>query len=136
MSDIYEGGCLCGAVRYRAQGPLRPIIACHCQQCRRASGHHTAATSTMRNKIEIKGAPVWYGSSSGHQRGFCGICGSQIFWDRTGLATLSIFAGSLDDPKELSLAGHIFCADKGAYYEITDDLPKAQASDPVLTTQG
>jgi hypothetical protein len=32
------GGCLCGAVRYELRSPLRPVVACHCKMCRRASG--------------------------------------------------------------------------------------------------
>jgi hypothetical protein len=48
---------------------------------------------------------------------------------------LSIFAGTLEAPTGLSLAGHIFCADKGDYYEIADDLPKAEGAHPDLTTQ-
>jgi len=45
MSDTYTGGCLCGGVRYRATGPLRHVIACHCGQCRKTSGHFAAMTS-------------------------------------------------------------------------------------------
>ncbi|HGG64526.1 MAG TPA: GFA family protein, partial [Rhodobacteraceae bacterium] len=36
------GGCLCGAVTYVVNGPLRDVIACHCTQCRKSSGHHVA----------------------------------------------------------------------------------------------
>ncbi|MGO1081292.1 GFA family protein [Inquilinus sp. CA228] len=44
MAD-QTGGCLCGAVRYRVTGPLRPVVACHCSQCRRTSGHVAAFTA-------------------------------------------------------------------------------------------
>ena len=47
---------------------------------------------------------------------------------------LSIHAGTLDAAPELAMAGHIYCADKGAYYEITDPLPQAPGRDPELTT--
>ncbi|MDQ7071565.1 MAG: hypothetical protein Q9M48_12655 [Rhodobacterales bacterium] len=39
-----QGGCNCGRVTYRVRGPLRPVIACHCSQCRKASGYFVAAT--------------------------------------------------------------------------------------------
>jgi hypothetical protein len=39
-------GCLCGAVRYKVHGPLRDVVACHCSQCRRTSGHFAAFTAT------------------------------------------------------------------------------------------
>lgn len=127
------GGCLCGAVTYKATAPLRPVIACHCQQCRKTSGHHVAATSAPRECIEIEGEVRWYMSSDDAKRGFCAICGSNLFWDGQG-QNLSIFAGTLDSPTDISLAGHIYCADKGDYYEINDELPKADQRDPELTT--
>ncbi len=129
-----QGGCLCGAVRYHVSGALRPVVACHCQQCRKTSGHHVAATSALRSDVSIKGEVTWYQSSDTARRGFCGICGSNLFWDGPG-THLSIFAGTLEGDPGVRLIGHIFCADKGAYYEITDDLPHAPQDDPDLTTQ-
>ncbi|MBO6604307.1 MAG: GFA family protein [Roseicyclus sp.] len=128
------GSCLCGAVRYVVSSPLRPVTACHCGQCRKSSGHHVAATSAPREHVEIEGRVTWYASSDIARRGFCGICGSNLFWDGPG-SHLSIFAGTLDGDPGIRLAGHIFCADKGAYYEITDGLPQAPQDDPSLTTQ-
>jgi len=129
------GGCLCGAVRYRVTGPLRPVIACHCDQCRRTSGHHVAATAAPREAVAIAGAVRWYRSSETASRGFCPVCGSNLFWQGPG-AGLSIFAGTLDGDPGVRLAGHIFCADKGAYYPIPDDgLPRADGADPALTTR-
>ncbi len=127
------GSCLCGAVRFETSGPLRPVIACHCQQCRKTSGNYVTATSAPREQVDIKGQVTWYQSSGTARRGFCGICGSNLFWDGAG-ANLSIFAGTLDGDPGITLAGHIYCADKGAYYEIADDLPQAPGADPTLTT--
>lgn len=129
-----RGGCLCGAVRYRVTGPLRPVIACHCVQCRKTSGHHVAATSAPRAAVEIDGEVCWYASSPEARRGFCPTCGSNLFWDGPG-SHLSIFAGTMDAPTGLTLTGHIFCADKGDYYDIADGLPQADGDDPELTTQ-
>lgn len=128
------GSCLCGAVRFTVAGPLRPVIACHCTQCRKTSGHHVAATAALRDDIRITGDVTWYASSDAARRGFCPACGSNLFWDGPG-THLSIFAGTLDAPTGLALAGHIFCANKGDYYEISDDLPCAERDDPLLTTQ-
>jgi len=134
MNDrIRTGGCLCGAVTYRVTGPMRPVIACHCTQCRKSSGHHVAASSAARGDVAVAGEVTWYRSSPGARRGFCGICGSNLFWDGAG-ANLSIFAGTLDGATGLRLAGHIFCADKGDYYDPGDGLPRAEAADPGLTT--
>ncbi|MGR3514309.1 MAG: GFA family protein [Paracoccaceae bacterium] len=134
MMKTVTGGCLCGALTYQVHGPLRPVIACHCRQCRKTSGHHVAATSVARDEITIDGDVTWYVSSPEARRGFCGTCGSNLFWDGPG-THLSIFAGGLDSTPGLRLTGHIFCDDKGDYYEIADGLPTAGQDDPALTTQ-
>ena len=66
-------------------------------------------------------------------RGFGPVCGANLFFDGPG-ENLSIFAGTLDMPTGLALAGHIYCAEKGDYYDLTDDLPHADGPDPDLTT--
>ncbi|WP_068109834.1 GFA family protein [Tropicimonas marinistellae] len=134
MSESFHtGGCLCGAVRYEVTGPLRPVIACHCTQCRKTSGHHVAATSARRDSVTIFGEVTWYASSDYARRGFCGTCGANLFWDGPG-ANLSIFAGTLDAPSGVVLSAHIYCDDKGDYYEIDEALPRAGGFDPTLTT--
>ncbi len=127
------GSCLCGSITFEAVGALRPVIACHCRQCRKTSGHHVAATSVARDELTVNGSPVWFASSETARRGFCGTCGSNLFWDGSG-KNISIFAGSIDGPTGVSLKGHIFCADKGDYYDLGDDLPCADQDDPELTT--
>ncbi len=128
------GSCLCGAIRYEVEGPMRPVVACHCAQCRKTSGHYVAATSALRGDVTVTGEVTWYRSSDSARRGFCGTCGSNLFWDGPG-THLSIHAGTLDGATGLALAGHIFCADKGDYYPISDPLPQAAAEDADLTTQ-
>ncbi|CAN5776656.1 GFA family protein [soil metagenome] len=122
------GGCLCGAVRYRIDGPLRPVVACHCTQCRRTSGHHVAATAAPREAVAVEGTVSWFASSLGVRRGFCAVCGSNLFWDDSARPHLSIWAGSLDGPTGLRLTHHIFVAEKGDYYDIADGLPQHAGS--------
>lgn len=124
----HEGGCLCGAVRYRIEEPLAQVTACHCSQCRRSSGHFAAATSALREQVTIEGEVRWFESTPGQvRRGFCARCGSNLFWDLMAGDTISIWAGTLDSPTGLTLAEHIFVADKGDYYGIEDGLPRHPA---------
>lgn len=134
MADgIRTGACLCRAIRYKVAGPIRPIIACHCVQCRKTSGHHVAATSAKRSDIVIEGEVRWFRSSECARRGFCPTCGSHLFWDGTG-ENLSIHAGTLDGDTGFRIAGHIYCASRGDYYDIPEDLPCADGFDADLTT--
>jgi hypothetical protein len=119
-SPARTGGCLCGTVRYRVAGALRPVIMCHCTQCRRMTGHVMAATAARRTDFQLlsDAGLAWYAASHEARRGFCARCGSTLFWDGAGRDYLSIAAGSLDDSSGLTVACHIFVANKGGYYEI------------------
>jgi hypothetical protein len=129
------GGCLCGGVRYRVSGPLRQVVACHCGQCRRTSGHHAAFTACFADDLVMESdrGLRWYRSSPEAERGFCGECGSNLFWRPVAGRTVAITAGTLDGAAGLSLMAHAFTADKGAYYHITDDLPHWPESIPGLS---
>ena len=130
-----SGRCLCGAVRYEVRGPLSDVHACHCGQCRRQSGHYVVATSARRADLtltEDRGLK-WYRSSPKARRGFCGECGSALFWD-DGSDDISINVGSLDQPTGLKIKDHIFVDDKGDYYDIDDGLPRFAGYDTPLTS--
>lgn len=130
MSNERSGGCLCGKVTFRVTGPLRDVIACHCGQCRKQSGHYYAATNARQADVEIndEGSLRWYRASDFARRGFCGECGSALFWKRDDADDISILAGSFDQPSDLKLVSHIFVADKGDYYKINDGLPQYPGS--------
>ena len=119
-----HGRCLCGAVRYTVSGPLRPVVYCHCSLCRRASGHFVAATACRSERLKIDGAQQlrWYHSSNEAQRGFCAVCGSNLFWKPTDGSRISIMAGTLDSPTGLAAVAHIFVGHKGDYYALDDAL--------------
>ena len=122
----HDGQCLCGAVRFTVAGPLAPPDACHCGQCRRQSGHYWASTDIARERVAISGGEAlrWYQSSEKVRRGFCGTCGSFLFWDVPGRVKLAIAMGAFTGPTGTHLEKHIFVADKGDYYDIADGLPQ------------
>ena len=124
------GRCLCGAVRYAVDGPLRDVLVCHCVECRRWSGHLFAAAAARREDLRLleDGALRWVASpaSDSHaRRGFCGECGSSLFWDAPGLETVSIAAGTLDEPTGLRVVGHVYVSQAADYDELpADGLPR------------
>ncbi len=122
MSVRARGGCLCGGVRYEIRGPLRDVIACHCSQCRKTSGHFVAASQALSADIVLVESSTlkWYRSSPEAKRGFCTECGGNLFWrpDGQNPPVTSIMAGTLDAPTGLKIIKHIFVADKSDYYEI------------------
>lgn len=125
------GGCLCGAVRFRLTPPLRPVIACHCSQCRRTSGNFVAATAVSRDRFVITRDQglAWFRSSARAHRGFCRTCGSNLFWDAESRDTMTIMAGTIDGETGLRTAAHICVADKGDYYRIDAGEPQYDGLD-------
>ena len=122
-----KGSCECGEVTYLVKGPLRPTIACHCTQCRKTSGHYWAATQVPSKHLKLvkDGGLKWFRSSARARRGFCVGCGSSLFWQMDGEGTTSIGSGTLDDLPvgEAAVDKHIYVADKGTYYNLSDGLP-------------
>jgi len=125
MNQPISGGCMCGGVRYEVHGKLRDIITCHCEQCRRSSGHFVAATACSREHFKLlrEDGLAWYSGVPGHRRGFCRLCGSSLFFEETGGRRVSIAAGSLDAPQGLRIAAQIFTAEAGDYYTLEPQLP-------------
>lgn len=132
----FSGRCLCGAVRYEVRGSLSDPHACHCDMCRRQSGHFVAATSAKRPDFTLteKRGLKWYRSSDWAKRGFCSECGSALFWDGGG-DDMSINVGSLDQPTGLAIKKHIYVDEKADYYVIDDQLPKFAGYDQPLTPE-
>lgn len=116
------GSCLCGDVAFELRGPLRPVIACHCTQCRKQSGHFGAFTDTANSDLVFvkQDGLAWFAASDIAKRGFCKHCGSLLFWKAHDRDHTSVAAGSIDGATGLRLEGHIFCADKGDYYTLAD----------------
>ncbi|WP_288902022.1 GFA family protein [uncultured Sneathiella sp.] len=130
MSDKSEknlrakGGCLCGGIRFEIYQPLRPVVVCHCKQCRQTAGYMNGFTVCLpENLVFIREETLtWYESSEEAKRGFCNKCGSSIFWTYKSGGNMGIAPGSLDEPTNLKTAMHVFTEFAGDYYEITDGL--------------
>lgn len=127
-----KGSCLCGVVRLAVDGPLEHAPeSCHCVQCRRWSSHGFDGVNVRRSALRIEGEDHvrWFRSSPEVDRGFCGDCGSILFWrpTRAGYAWTSVSMGVFDRPTGTRLAKHTFVGEKGDYYEIADGLPQNEA---------
>ncbi|MGH8529946.1 MAG: GFA family protein [Nevskiales bacterium] len=129
MTSTYQGGCLCGAVRYEYTGKFGPFVYCHCSQCRKAQGAafgtnapiEAARFKLLSGKDALKG----YESSPGKKRMFCSNCGSPLFSQRDDMPdVLRLRMGTLETPIDDRPLAHIFVGSKANWYEIHDKLPQ------------
>lgn len=126
-----SGKCLCGEIRYEVHGPLRDAIICHCTDCQRWHGSSPHMVSARQADVRITGRPSWYQWDDKPRRGFCAQCGSSLFWDAPERDSITIAAGTLDQPTGLSTKGRIFTAHAADYEVIPDDgLPSHEYGAP------
>jgi hypothetical protein len=126
-----SGRCLCGAVTWRAPGPVLWAGFCHCDSCRRAtSSPVTAFFGVARASVDWRGEMRDHLTSEGRvRRKFCAACGTQMtyqnaIWpDETHL-----YAATLDDPARFVPEAHYHYAERLPWLTPEDDLPKYPGS--------
>ena len=126
-----EGGCLCGALRYRVSGDPVAATLCHCRSCRRASGGVTVAWAVFeKEQFEwLKGKPAEYSSSPGIHWRHCGTCGSLVGYRRDGRPDhIDVTTATLDDPDLFPPTVEIWVGDKIAWEALHPDLPNMPRS--------
>jgi hypothetical protein len=114
MTEI-QGGCLCGAVRYRVSERPRIAVLCHCADCRRACGAQSVAWITVPagSFAFVQGEPERFRSSPPVVRTFCGTCGTPLTYQTEKRAQdIDITTGSLDDPEAFPPAKEFFTEQK------------------------
>jgi hypothetical protein len=95
-----SGGCQCGAIRYRIDGPLGSAGICHCRMCQKAFGSWGAALVSVpvSSLTWTRGEPSEFRSSAIVARGFCADCGTPLYMMEDGFPYWEIAIGTLDDP--------------------------------------
>lgn len=125
--EIHDGGCLCGAVRYRARGRPLNVNHCHCRMCVKASGAPivTWATFPLDAFDFTLGAPTVRRSSAIAVRGFCAACGSALTWEGdANPGHIDVTVGTLDQPERVAPREHLWTEGAVPWLRIADDLPR------------
>ena len=121
--------CLCGDVSYAIEGPLREVLHCHCETCRKAHGapFRSRASAPIGAVRWIRGeqSVSYFESSPGVQRGFCRRCGSPMLTRSAFLRyTIGVPISMIDQDAGLHPSMHIFVRSKVPWIEILDGLPQ------------
>ena len=128
---MLTGGCLCGEVRYAAQGEPINVRVCHCRLCQRAIGAAFNARALYAvDKVSVSGPVGTAHSSEGLKRGFCTRCGTTIFSKREALGIMGLTCGSLDDPSGFAPSDHIWVSSQQPWLKLDDGLPQYAEGPP------
>lgn len=124
-SAMSSGRCACGGVRYTTSRPLRAVVNCHCERCRRISGHFMAATGCHPDGLHLDTDETlrWYEPVPGVAYGFCGTCGATLFWRADDVpGWISITAGTLDPPTGLTTTSAWWTGAASDYHRLDRSL--------------
>ena len=127
---MFEGGCACGAVRYRLNSKPMFVNCCHCRDCQRQTGSAFVINALIESaRIEMLSGgpePIGVPTDSGrpHDIYRCPNCRTALWSDygrRPGLRFVRV--GTLDEPSALSPDAHIFTRSKLPWVGLPRDVP-------------
>ena len=124
--EHHDGGCMCGAVRYRLHGPFTYSAHCHCRSCQRAvgAGFATYSAVTPENFEIIAGEPAIHESSPGVRRGFCSRCGTSLTYAGDAWTDIAVHTATLDDPAAAVPTSNVYLEDRQPWVVLDESLKK------------
>lgn len=136
MTPKYQGGCLCGAVRYSCKAEPVATGNCHCRDCQRTSGGPYIAGFVMpAPAFDFTGEVTWYAtmadSGNRSERAFCPTCGSSLFGRPESGSVFFVHASTLDDPSWFKPAIDIFTASAQPWDIMDPALAKFEKMPPM-----
>jgi len=126
---MYNGSCLCGAIKFTISGKIKNIVYCHCSLCRKAQGSAFATNGNvkMKNFNFLSGQDnlTIYQSSETQTKLFCKTCGSPIMSKNTLAPDMvRVRLGTIESDINEYPEAHIFVDSKANWEEISDSLPR------------
>lgn len=127
----YEGGCACGAVRYRIAAETLGSRICHCRICQRAMGAPFLAQATFpKEAVSFTGATARWRSSQRLFRHFCPACGSHVLLEPVDGPRMGVPLATLDNPAAIHPEMHIWVSSQVPWLTIGDALPQHPEGSP------
>jgi hypothetical protein len=127
----HEGGCMCGAVRFTAEGQPINVRVCHCRMCQKAMGSPFFARALFDQKsLTVRGETGRYASSNTRERVFCKICGTRLFTWRIDGTAAGVALAAFDDRNAFAPTEHIWVAEKIGWVNLDDGLPQYKEGPP------
>lgn len=129
------GKCLCGTVRFEASDVDTHIHGCHCSTCRTWSGGPMLAANVGSVRFEGGEHIRRYDSSAWAERGFCDVCGSNLFYRLKDSDRYILCMGAFDDPSVFELVGEIYVDEKPPGYAFAGDHPRQTGAEFLASLQ-
>ncbi len=131
---VITGGCLCGRIRYQVAVEPYSVMYCHCRMCRRATGRPRVAGAYFKaaDIVFVSGEAKLHRSSEYANRGFCGDCGTPLFYHsvKPELSDwMALMLGTIDQAADYAPAAH-YNVETALPHALPDDgLPRHRQAD-------
>jgi len=132
--DNLEGGCACGAVRYRLTSAPLFVHCCHCRDCQKQTGSAFVLNALIEtDRVQVSGGEVARSpmpTDSGRPHGVdrCTKCGTALWSEYGGIAALRfVRVGTLDDPTAVAPTVHIYTRSKQPWVALPEGVPAFEA---------
>lgn len=125
--ERHDGRCLCGRIRFRAEGQPLWVAHCHCESCRRATAAPMATFAGYRpGNVAWSGeTPAAFDSSPGVTRRFCGRCGTPLTFEAERYPDeVHLYVATMNDPGAFSPGCHVFVEERISWMHLADGLPQ------------
>jgi hypothetical protein len=125
---MHAGRCLCGQLRFQAEGKPAWVAYCHCASCRRHTASPVACfVNFPLAAVSFTGARATFASSPGVTRSHCATCGTPIAYESTRRAgEIDLYLNAFDEPAQFKPQLHVFAAERLPWFDTRDRLPRAQ----------
>ena len=121
-----SGRCLCGQLRFDAEGDPKWVVYCHCASCRR---HTASPVACFVNfpvaRVQFTGTRTRYESSPGVTRSHCATCGTPIAYEtakRPG--EIDLYLNAFDEPERFEPQAHVYFEEHLPWFDTRDDKPR------------
>jgi len=126
---MYQGSCLCGAIKYELESDLKAVVNCHCGFCSKAHGavFTTLLFAPLANLTITEGKELlesYHVENLNADRCFCSKCGTRLYNSLPSLGRVSIVVATLTTDEILRPLAHVNTESKCSWFQINDDLPQ------------
>lgn len=128
---VHEGGCLCGAVRFKAEGEPINVRICHCRLCQKSMGSPFFARALFDQKaLTVQGPVGRYPTSERLDRIFCRQCGTRLGTWRTNGTAAGMALALFDDRDAFAPTDQIWVSERIKWVATSHELPEFTESVP------
>ena len=121
-----SGHCLCGQLRFVAEGDPKWVVYCHCESCRRHTGSPVACfVNYPLARVQFTGTRTIYDSSPGVKRSHCATCGTPIAYQTASrMGEIDFYLSTFDEPERFEPQAHVYFEERLPWFDTRDDKPR------------